>query len=228
MAPDFSTIDNTAVDKAFADAEVVISQRMMNHRLVPNAMEPRGVLAHWEPGKETMTIWSSTQNPHILKTMIAAMNGLGQHQVRAIAPEVGGGFGAKINIYAEEYVCSVVSKQLGPADQVDRGSLGSVRRDHARPRHPRLHRRRRAQGRQGARPEDAADRRHRRLQHAADRGDSDADDVDGERHLRHPGDPHDADRGLHQQDADRRLSRRGPSRSDLLRRARHGHAGASS
>ena len=113
VAPDFSKVDNTAVDKAFAEAEVVISQRMVNHRLVPNAMEPRGVLAHWEPGKETMTIWSSTQNPHILKTMIAAMNGLGQHQVRAIAPEVGGGFGAKINIYAEEYVCSVVSKELG-------------------------------------------------------------------------------------------------------------------
>jgi aerobic carbon-monoxide dehydrogenase large subunit len=113
VAPDFSKIDNTAIDEAFAKAEVKISQRMVNHRLVPNAMEPRGVLAHWEPGKETMTIWSSTQNPHILKTMIAAMNGLGQHQVRAIAPEVGGGFGAKINIYAEEYVCSVVSKQLG-------------------------------------------------------------------------------------------------------------------
>jgi carbon-monoxide dehydrogenase large subunit len=60
-----------------------------------------------------MTIWSSTQNPHILKTMIAAMNGLGQHQVRAIAPEVGGGFGAKINIYAEEYVAAAISKQLG-------------------------------------------------------------------------------------------------------------------
>ena len=113
VAPDLSSVDNTAVDKAFKDAEVVISQRMVNHRLVPNAIEPRGVLAHWEPGKDTMTIWSSTQNPHILKTMIAAMNGLGQHQVRAIAPEVGGGFGAKINIYAEEYVCSVVSKKLG-------------------------------------------------------------------------------------------------------------------
>src|SRR5690348_3259757 len=113
VAPDMSSVDNTAIDKAFAAAEVVISQRMMNHRLVPNAMEPRGVLAHWEPGKDTMTIWSSTQNPHILKTMIAAMNGIGQHQVRAIAPEVGGGFGAKINIYAEEYVCSVVSKKLG-------------------------------------------------------------------------------------------------------------------
>ena len=133
VAHDFSKIDNTAVDKAFADAEVVISQRMVNHRLVPNAMEPRGVLAHWEPGKETMTIWSSTQNPHILKTMIAAMNGLGQHQVRAIAPEVGGGFGAKINIYAEEYVCSVVSKKLGmPIKWIEDRSEAFVATTHGR------------------------------------------------------------------------------------------------
>jgi carbon-monoxide dehydrogenase large subunit len=133
VAPDFSTIDNTAVDKAFADAEVTISQRMVNHRLVPNAMEPRGVLAHWEPGKDTMTIWSSTQNPHILKTMIAAMNGLGQHQVRAIAPEVGGGFGAKINIYAEEYVCSVVSKKLGvPVKWIEDRSEAFVATTHGR------------------------------------------------------------------------------------------------
>jgi carbon-monoxide dehydrogenase large subunit len=86
---------------------------MMNQRLAPSAMEPRGVVAHYEPGKGTMTIWSSTQNPHILRTMIAALNGLGQDQVRAIAPEVGGGFGAKINIYGEEYVASAVSKRLG-------------------------------------------------------------------------------------------------------------------
>jgi len=74
VAPDGSSIDDTAIDKAFAEAEVVISQRMMNHRLAPSAMEPRGVLAHFEPGRGTMTIWSSTQNPHILRTMIAAMN----------------------------------------------------------------------------------------------------------------------------------------------------------
>jgi len=90
------------VQKGFGEGEVVFGHGMVNHRLVPNAMEPRGVLAHWEPGKDTMTIWSSTQNPHILKTMIAAMNGLGQHQVRAIAPDVGGGFGAKIGCYQEE------------------------------------------------------------------------------------------------------------------------------
>src|SRR4051812_3869592 len=107
------TGDDSAIDAAFAKAEVVISQRMMNQRLAPSAMEGRGVVAHFEPGKETMTIWSSTQNPHILKSFIAAMNGLGQDQVRAIAPEVGGGFGAKINIYGEEYVAAAISKRLG-------------------------------------------------------------------------------------------------------------------
>jgi carbon-monoxide dehydrogenase large subunit len=108
-----TTVDNSAIDKAFAQADVVISQRMVNHRLVPNAIEPRGVVAHFEPGKGTMTIWSSTQNPHVLRSIIAAMNGLGQDQVRAIAPEVGGGFGAKINVYGEDYVAAAISKQLG-------------------------------------------------------------------------------------------------------------------
>jgi carbon-monoxide dehydrogenase large subunit len=112
VTPD-GRVDDAAVEAAFAAAEVVISQRMVNQRLAPSAIEPRGVVAHFEPGKGTMTIWSSTQNPHILRTFIAALNGLGQDQVRAIAPEVGGGFGAKINIYAEEYVCSAISKALG-------------------------------------------------------------------------------------------------------------------
>ena len=106
---------------------------MLNQRLVPNAMEPRGVLAHFEPGKGSMTIWSSTQNPHILRTMIAAMTGLGQDQVRAIAPEVGGGFGAKINIYGEEYVAAVVSKRLGiPVKWVEDRSEAFVATTHGR------------------------------------------------------------------------------------------------
>ena len=132
-APDGSSVDDTAVNKAFAEAEVVISQRMLNHRLAPTAMEPRGVVAHFEPGKGTMTIWSSTQNPHILRTMIAAMNGMGQDQVRAIAPEVGGGFGAKINIYAEEYVAAAVSKKLGiPVKWIEDRSEAFVATIHGR------------------------------------------------------------------------------------------------
>jgi carbon-monoxide dehydrogenase large subunit len=133
VAADGSSVDDTAIDKAFAEAEVVISQRMLNHRLAPSAMEPRGVVAHYEPGKGTMTIWSSTQNPHILRTMIAAMNGMGQDRVRAIAPEVGGGFGAKMNIYAEDYVAAAVSKKLGlPVKWIEDRSEAFVATIHGR------------------------------------------------------------------------------------------------
>jgi carbon-monoxide dehydrogenase large subunit len=126
-------VDDSAIDKAFADAEIVVSQRMVNHRLVPNAMEPRGVVAHYEPGKDSLTIWSSTQNPHILKTMIAAMTGLGQDHIRAIAPEVGGGFGAKINIYAEEYVAAVITRRLGiPVKWIEDRSEAFVATTHGR------------------------------------------------------------------------------------------------
>ena len=127
------TVDDSAIDEAFAKAEVVISQRMVNQRLAPSAMESRGVVAHYEPGKGTMTIWSSTQNPHILRTFIAAMTGLGQDQVRAIAPEVGGGFGAKINIYGEEYVAAAISKRLGiPLKWVEDRSEAFVATTHGR------------------------------------------------------------------------------------------------
>ena len=133
VAADGSSVDDTAIDKAFAEAEVVISQRMLNHRLAPSAMEPRGVVAHYEPGKGVMTIWSSTQNPHILRTMIAAMNGMGQDRVRAIAPEVGGGFGAKMNIYAEDYVAAAVSRKLGlPVKWIEDRSEAFVATIHGR------------------------------------------------------------------------------------------------
>src|SRR5204863_8232903 len=126
-------VDDSAIDKAFRSAEVVISQRMVNQRLAPCPMESRGVVAHYEPGKGTLTIWSSTQNPHILRTFIAALTGLGQDQVRAIAPEVGGGFGCKINIYGEEYVASAVSKRLGiPVKWIEDRSEAFVATIHGR------------------------------------------------------------------------------------------------
>ncbi|MBM3770507.1 MAG: xanthine dehydrogenase family protein molybdopterin-binding subunit [Acidimicrobiia bacterium] len=125
--------DDTKIDQAFAAADVVISQRMVNQRLVPNAMEPRGVVAHYEPGKGSLTMWSSTQNPHILRSMVAGMLGLGESQVRAIAPEVGGGFGAKINIYAEEYVAAAVSKALGlPVKWIEERTEAFVATTHGR------------------------------------------------------------------------------------------------
>jgi carbon-monoxide dehydrogenase large subunit len=133
VSADGKTVDDSAINQAFAAADVVISQRMVNQRLVPNAIEPRGVVAHFEPGKDAMTIWSSTQNPHILRTMIAAMTGMGQDRVRAIAPEVGGGFGCKINIYAEEYVAAVITKKLGiPVKWVEDRSEAFVATTHGR------------------------------------------------------------------------------------------------
>jgi carbon-monoxide dehydrogenase large subunit len=133
VTPDGQVLDDRAIDDAFARAEVVISQRMVNQRLVPNAMEPRGVVAHYEPGKDALTIWSSTQNPHILRTMIAALTGLGQDRVRAVAPEVGGGFGAKINVYGEEYVAAALSKRLGlPLKWVEERSEAFLATTHGR------------------------------------------------------------------------------------------------
>jgi aerobic carbon-monoxide dehydrogenase large subunit len=127
------SVDDSAINAAFAKADVIISQRMVNQRLAPNSMEPRGVVAHFEPGKGTMTVWSSTQNPHILRTFIAALTGLGQDQVRAIAPEVGGGFGSKINIYGEEYVSAAVSKRLGiPVKWIEDRSEAFVATIHGR------------------------------------------------------------------------------------------------
>ncbi len=127
------TIDDSAIEDAFKKAEVVISQRMINQRLAPSAMEPRGVVAHFEPGKGTLTIWSSTQNPHILRTFVAKQLGLGEDVVRAIAPEVGGGFGAKINIYGEEYVAAAVSRRLGiPVKWIEDRSEAFVATVHGR------------------------------------------------------------------------------------------------
>ena len=115
VSPDGQTVDDTAIDEAFAAADVVVSQRMVNHRLAPSAMEPRGTVAHYEPGHDRMTIWSSTQAPHLLRGFIARMNDMGEDQVRAIAPEVGGGFGAKVQAYPEDYVVAGLSKKLGIA-----------------------------------------------------------------------------------------------------------------
>ena len=105
--------DETAIEQAFERADVVVSQRIVNQRLVPNAIEPRGVIAHYEPGKDELTAWLTTQNPHIARTLLAAVLGLGQHQVRVIAPDVGGGFGSKINVYGEDFVAAAVSRVLG-------------------------------------------------------------------------------------------------------------------
>jgi aerobic carbon-monoxide dehydrogenase large subunit len=91
----------------------VIKQRLINQRLAPVAMETRGVVASYSPGEDMLTVWSSTQIPHILKTQLALMTGTDEARCRVIAPEVGGGFGSKLNVYGEEGVVCFASKKLG-------------------------------------------------------------------------------------------------------------------
>jgi len=101
------------IKKAFKQADKVIRQRMVNQRLIPASMEPRGVLAEYKAGEKTLTVWTSTQVPHLVKTQIAAMLGTPEHSVRVITPEVGGGFGSKLNVYPEEAVVAHLAMRLG-------------------------------------------------------------------------------------------------------------------
>ena len=94
-------------------ADKIVSQEMIHQRLAPIAMEPRGVLARYFPGEEELTVWSSTQIPHLLRTQLALMIGIPENKLRVITPEVGGGFGSKLNVYAEEALLGWISVQLG-------------------------------------------------------------------------------------------------------------------
>lgn len=101
------------IDAAMSAADRVVSQKMVHQRLAPIAMEPRGVLARYFPGEEELTVWSSTQIPHLLRTQLALMIGIPENKLRVITPEVGGGFGSKLNVYAEEALLGWISIQLG-------------------------------------------------------------------------------------------------------------------
>ena len=101
------------IDAAMKAADRIVSQEMIHQRLAPIAMEPRGVLARYFPGEEELTVWSSTQIPHLLRTQLAIMIGIPENKLRVITPEVGGGFGSKLNVYAEEALLGWISMQLG-------------------------------------------------------------------------------------------------------------------
>jgi carbon-monoxide dehydrogenase large subunit len=100
------------IEAALNAADRIIKQRVIHQRLAPIAMEPRGVLARYFPGEAELTIWSSTQIPHLLRTQLAIMIGIPENKLRVITPEVGGGFGSKLNVYGEEALLGWISMQL--------------------------------------------------------------------------------------------------------------------
>ncbi len=107
--------DPDALDAAFAGADVVVAADFVQQRLIPTAMEPRGVLAVPSPHGGDITLYSATQVPHILKVMAAATTGIPENQIRIIAPAVGGGFGAKLNINPDEILALTLANKLGRA-----------------------------------------------------------------------------------------------------------------
>ena len=100
-------------DSAFASAEVVVTDTIVQQRLIPNAMEPRSAVASYLPSMGELTIWNTTQNPHIARFVTSLVTGVPEHKIRVIAPEVGGGFGAKIPVYPWEMIAAFCSMQLG-------------------------------------------------------------------------------------------------------------------
>jgi carbon-monoxide dehydrogenase large subunit len=104
---------NGDVDAVFASAPVVVKERYVIQRQIPNAIEPRGVLCQPNPAMGDFTLWTSTQIPHIVKVAMTLGTGIPESKIRIIAPRVGGGFGSKLQVYAEEMLALALAKRLG-------------------------------------------------------------------------------------------------------------------
>jgi aerobic carbon-monoxide dehydrogenase large subunit len=106
--------DAAATDTAFKSAKHVTKLDFINNRLIPNAIEPRAALADFDSGTNRLTLWTTSQNPHVARLVLTAFIGIApEHKLRVIAPDVGGGFGSKVYIYPEEIVALWASRKLG-------------------------------------------------------------------------------------------------------------------
>ncbi|WP_197320219.1 xanthine dehydrogenase family protein molybdopterin-binding subunit [Saccharomonospora sp. NB11] len=119
------------VERAITDSEVVLRKRFRQQRLIPAFMEPRSVVV--DPTAAQLTMWSATQIPHITKTMAALTLGIPEHQLRVIAPDVGGGFGGKLAVIPEEFIALLVARKLGrPVKWTESRSESMVAAHHGR------------------------------------------------------------------------------------------------
>ncbi len=122
---------NGDIDAAFRDAPVVIERTYRQQRLIPSAMEPRAVVC--APVADEYTMWTSTQIPHVLRVMLALVTGIPEHKLRVIAPDVGGGFGSKLQVTAEEVLALLLARKLGrPVKWTETRSEGNVAVHHGR------------------------------------------------------------------------------------------------
>jgi carbon-monoxide dehydrogenase large subunit len=129
--------DKTAADAAFARASHVTKIDLVNNRLVPNPIEPRAAIGDYDSGTDSYTLYTTSQNPHVARLVLSAFIGIApEHKLRVVAPDVGGGFGSKIFIYAEETVCVWAAKRVGrpvkwTSDRTEAFLSDAHGRDHA-------------------------------------------------------------------------------------------------
>ena len=128
--------DKEACDKAFAEAEHVVELELVNQRLIPTAVEPRATVAQWNAATEEMTVWTTSQNPHIIRLLLSAFTlGVPENRLRVISPDVGGGFGSKIFHYPEEIIVPWVARKINQpakwvATRTEASMTDSQGRDH--------------------------------------------------------------------------------------------------
>ena len=128
--------DKAAMEQAFAEAEHVVKLELINQRLIPNAIEPRAAAAQWNAATEEMTLWTTSQNPHIIRLVLSAFTlGIPENKLRVISPDVGGGFGSKIFHYPEEVIVPWVARKINRpvkwvADRTESSMTDSQGRDH--------------------------------------------------------------------------------------------------
>jgi carbon-monoxide dehydrogenase large subunit len=125
------TFENGDLAAAFENAPVVLERTYRQQRLIPSAMEPRAVVAAGVGGE--YTLWSSTQIPHVLRVMLAMVTGIPEQNLRVVAPDVGGGFGSKLQVTAEEVLSLLITRKLGrPVKWTESRSEGNAAVHHGR------------------------------------------------------------------------------------------------
>jgi carbon-monoxide dehydrogenase large subunit len=107
------TVAGGDLDAAFAKADVIVKERIIQQRLIPNAMETRGAVAKWSAATGELTMWNTTQNPHIVRFLLSVVTGVPEDKLRVVAPEVGGGFGSKIPVLPGDFLTAFCAMKLG-------------------------------------------------------------------------------------------------------------------
>jgi carbon-monoxide dehydrogenase large subunit len=125
------TFANGDLEAAFRDAPITLERTYRQQRLIPSAMEPRAAVC--APVGDEYTLWSATQIPHVLRVMLALVTGVPEHKLRVIAPDVGGGFGSKLQVTAEEVLCLLIARKLRrPVKWCESRTEGNLSAHHGR------------------------------------------------------------------------------------------------